>query len=488
LDNAVLEPSLLVLRPDAWFHERYRVVRCLNTGGMGAVYEVIDTTTDSPRALKVILPHFVEDPEIRSRFALEARVTGNIQSEHLVRVTDAGLDTDTGMPFLVMDLLHGQDLSAVVERRGELPPAEVMLYLGQLGRALDKTHDAGIVHRDLKPENIFVAHRDDGSPTIKILDFGIAKVLADSPQGQQTRPMGTPLYMSPEQIMGTGTIGPRSDIYSLGQLAYTLLVGEPFWAAEASANSAFFGLLTKVVTGTREAPSDRARRRRGVELPPGFDAWFRRTTAIDPTARFERASLAVEALADTLEIALPTSSPANPLSHLAGVAPPLSCVAAEPPPSSLRSTPRAPRDGGTLLSGDVPSARRVAGDMGAPWKRLAPSRRRERLRVAAALAATVVGLAGITSAVIARGTMGAPPPSPTHTGGLAGTAASATRAPPPPGPEASSSAVPAGSLPEASARAPAAQKPATARPAAARTPASAAPKRAAGRAEDEGIY
>src|SRR5262245_27705500 len=112
---------------------------------MGAVYEVVDAKTESPRALKVILPTLVGDAEIRSRFALEAKVTGSIQSEHLVRITDAGLDEATAMPFLVMDLLEGRDLADLAEHRGPLPPEEVVLYLSQAALALDKTHAAGIV-------------------------------------------------------------------------------------------------------------------------------------------------------------------------------------------------------------------------------------------------------------------------------------------------------------------------------------------------------
>jgi serine/threonine-protein kinase len=269
---------------------------------MGAVYEVLDVRTASPRALKIILPDLVGDAEIRARFELEAKVTGTIQSEHLVRVTDAGVDPATGTPFLVMDLLAGEELGGLVERRGGLPAAEVAVYLFQAALALDKTHAAGIVHRDLKPENLFVVRRDDGSPCVKVLDFGIAKVVADSSRGKQTRPLGTPLYMSPEQIMAEGPIDGRADMYALGHIAYTLLTGEPFWTEEAESTPSMYALLARIMVRADEKPSARARRRRGVALPPAFDDWFAQSTAAAPGARFERASVAIAALARALGV------------------------------------------------------------------------------------------------------------------------------------------------------------------------------------------
>src|SRR5580704_17413554 len=289
--------GVLLLLPGACFHERYRVVRRIKDGGMGAVYEVVDDRTDSPRALKVMLPSLLAGAEMRARFALEAKVTGNIASDHLVRVSDAGIDEPTGTPFLVMELLQGEELAALIEKRGPLPPAEVVLYLHQTALALDKTHAAGIVHRDLKPENLFVTHRDDGSPCVKILDFGIAKVVAQG-TAQTTRAVGTPIYMAPEQIRGQATIGPRADLSALGHIAYALLAGEAYWQEELKGASSVFPLLTQIVEGIPEAPALRARGRRGVELPPGFDAWMKKAVATRPDDRFERAVEQIAALAE----------------------------------------------------------------------------------------------------------------------------------------------------------------------------------------------
>jgi hypothetical protein len=289
------------MAPDTVFQGRYRVVRAINAGGMGAVYEVVDATTNARRALKVMLPGVLDDLGMRARFALEARVTGEVESDHLVRIFDAGVDEASGTPFLVMELLAGEDLAALLKRRGPLPPDEVVAHLAQVARGLDKTHAAGIVHRDLKPENLFLTRRDDGTSCLKILDYGIAKVVAPSGQTQGTQPIGTPLYMAPEQIKGAGPVGPPVDVYALGHIAYTLLVGEAYWDEEKRGSASVYPLLTAIVGGPAEAATARALRRRGVELPSGFDAWFARVTAADPSARFPRATEAVAALGAALE-------------------------------------------------------------------------------------------------------------------------------------------------------------------------------------------
>jgi serine/threonine protein kinase len=213
------------LRVGATFNGRYRVLRRIRAGGMGAIYEVLHRETRRRRALKVMLPGLVSDPELRARFEREATIAAGIRSEHIVETIDAGVDAATGMPFLVMELLVGLDLMQLLEERGRLTGAEVVLLLGQAALALDQTHAAGVIHRDLKPQNLFLTHRDDGTPRLKVLDFGIARLaVAD----QSTAVLGSPLYMPPEQIRGEGTIGPPADVYALAHLAFTLLVGAPY--------------------------------------------------------------------------------------------------------------------------------------------------------------------------------------------------------------------------------------------------------------------
>ncbi|MDC3952680.1 serine/threonine protein kinase [Polyangium jinanense] len=300
------EPDAGLLAPGKIFHGHYEVVRCVSTGAMGAVYEVIDQKTLRRRALKVMLPGLVGSPEMRERFKLEATVTADIVSEHIVETFDADVDQATGAPFLVMELLRGDDLANVLGDRGKLSPPEIVLVLSQAARALDKTHAAGIVHRDLKPENIFITYRDDGTPRIKLLDFGIAKVLASGQHGgikQQTINLGTPPYMSPEQILGEGTIDHRADLYALAHIAYALLVGEPYWLEDSRKLESLYTLLLHIVEGAKEPASVRARRY-GVELPQAFDAWFVRATWPKPDGRFAKASDLVLALAQVLGVPL----------------------------------------------------------------------------------------------------------------------------------------------------------------------------------------
>jgi serine/threonine-protein kinase len=296
------EPTPGTLSVGQVFHGRYEIVRCLKSGGMGAVYECVHLTTQKRRALKVMLPQMLANAGLRDRFALEARVTAKIESEHIVETFDAGVDDATGAPFLVMELLRGEDLASLVQRRGPLPVGDVVLLLAQAALALDRTHAAGIVHRDLKPDNLYLTLRDDGMPRLKILDFGIAKVVADvSNSAQQTAMIGTPLYMSQEQILGEGTIGPGADIYAMGHIAFALLTGAAYWVEEQNSSPALYVFLGIVMAGAQEPATARAARR-GVTLPAAFDAWFARATARAAKDRFEKVSLLVHELALVLDI------------------------------------------------------------------------------------------------------------------------------------------------------------------------------------------
>jgi len=180
-----------------------------------------------------------------------------------------------------------------------MPPHLVVTYLRQVASALDKTHAAGIVHRDLKPENLFLTHREDGTPRIKILDFGISKVVSEAKTGSNaTRSLGTPLYMAPEQVLGQ-PVSPATDLYSLALIAYTMLVGVPYWQSDTDKfdNAIAFALHT--TRGTTDSAEKRAAEL-GRSLPPGFDVWFQRATHADPAQRFRRASEAISELAAVL--------------------------------------------------------------------------------------------------------------------------------------------------------------------------------------------
>lgn len=287
----------------AVFHGRYRIVRRIKAGGMGAVYEVLDEKTDKRRALKVMLPSALDEPDFRARFEREAKITGSIESDHIVHVLDAGVDPETNTPFLIMELLRGEELASVVRRTGGLAPPEAVAYLFQTALGLDRTHAAGIIHRDLKPENLYLTHTDDGAPRIKILDFGIAKVLSPSGDGNTTRALGTPKYMAPEQIRGEKFIGARTDTYALGHIAYTMIVGEHYFAEEeVGASDSLYIFLAKIVAGPQESAVQRALRRRKVILPEAFDAWFFQAASLNVEERFERAGAAIAALAEVFSL------------------------------------------------------------------------------------------------------------------------------------------------------------------------------------------
>ncbi|WP_437927500.1 serine/threonine-protein kinase [Sorangium sp. So ce291] len=284
------------------FARRYRVVRLIATGSMGAVYEVVHLGTERRRALKVMHAHLFAQADMRDRFLREARIAANVQSDHIVDVFDADVDEATGMPFLVMELLRGESLGDRVERLGGLPPGEAMTYLHQTALALDQTHAASIVHRDLKPENLFITQRQDGTPCVKILDFGIAKLVVEgSNAAGATRTLGTPLYMAPEQFRSRSRLTGAADVYALGMMAYTLLVGSPYWSPEASGAEDVIAFALIASRGPEEPPVQRARAQ-GTALPPGFDAWFARATAMDPAARFQTATEAVRALGAVLGV------------------------------------------------------------------------------------------------------------------------------------------------------------------------------------------
>jgi serine/threonine-protein kinase len=329
---------------------KYRPRSVLGTGGTGTVYCVEHTTTGELLALKVMNSHLGASPDAIARFKREARAASKIRSAHVVRIFDADLAAELGnAPYLVMDLLEGSDLEQLADNK-PVSPEDVVEWLRQIALALDKAHRMGIVHRDLKPENLFLTRLDDGTPLLKILDFGIAKITADAPGSttQSGQLFGTPLYMAPEQAWGDPKhVGPATDLFALGLIAYTLLTGVSYRGGTSVTE-----LLHEILNEPLQTPTDR-----GHALGPGFDAWFLRACHSDPQQRFASARQQVEALASALglpaeaEVAplspssiepwesLPIDSPKGPVSAN-GVTPIPEAVA---PTSSLAGVPAAPR-------------------------------------------------------------------------------------------------------------------------------------------------
>ena len=302
------ESALDILAAGYAVDKRWRISRCLSAGGMGAVYEAAHVRTGRRAAVKVMRPDLLESPEMRERFRNETMVTASLDSDHIVGVLDGGVDEGAGAPFLVMELLRGHDLATELSHRSRLSIPDALTFLGQVARGLDRAHEAGIVHRDLKPENLFLTRRDGGEPCVKIVDFGIAKIIAESlSAAKTTRALGTPVYMAPEQIRGDGTIGPSADIYALTHVAYALLVGQPYWQTDFDRLKNVYPLMIAIMAGMKEPPSARARVL-GVELPPAFDVWMRRGAALDPLSRPDSAPQLIEELERALASEGPPST------------------------------------------------------------------------------------------------------------------------------------------------------------------------------------
>jgi serine/threonine-protein kinase len=272
---------------------KYRPVRLIARGGMGAVYEVVHANTGEHLALKLMLARSLLAPELVERFRREARISSSVKSEHVVRVIDADVARDLDdVPFLVMELLEGRDLErACSERRPTV--SEVLDWMRQLAPALDGAHQQGIVHRDLKPENLFLADRGASPPIIKVLDFGIAKVTSEG-EGQATATgqiLGTPRYMAPEQAVDAKQISAAADRFALGLIAFRLLCGRHYFTGDN-----WVRLLREVARGPQRRPSAL-----GSTHGPGFDIWFARACALDARDRYPTCAEQVEALARAVD-------------------------------------------------------------------------------------------------------------------------------------------------------------------------------------------
>jgi serine/threonine-protein kinase len=272
---------------------KYELLRLIGRGGMGSVWEGRHATLATRVAIKFVDPEYVDSPDARARFVTEARAAATIRSKYAIQIYDHGV-SDDGRPYMVMELLLGEPLDRRLERLGRLSLRETARWLGQVCRALQRAHDAGIIHRDLKPENIFLVRSpDDDEEIAKVLDFGIAKFKGLPGEGGVTSStktgavLGTPFYMSPEQARGLRNIDQRTDLWSLGVIAYKCVTGVLPFDGEGVGD-----LLVKICTAPLPVPSVAL-----PGLPPAFDAWFTRALERDPDRRFASAIELSEALA-----------------------------------------------------------------------------------------------------------------------------------------------------------------------------------------------
>ena len=216
---------------------KYVVERVIGEGGMGAILAARHEQLGQQVAIKVLRAEALGHPEAVARFLREARAAVAIKSEHVGRVIDVGT-LDSGVPYMIMEYLEGEDLAELLERRGPLPVSEAVDFVVQACEALAEAHAKRIVHRDIKPANLFLTQRADGSALVKVLDFGIAKALEESVAGRDANltatatALGTPTNMAPEQVRSAKDVDPRADVWGLGTVLYELIVDEPPFVAD----------------------------------------------------------------------------------------------------------------------------------------------------------------------------------------------------------------------------------------------------------------
>ncbi|HEY4013237.1 MAG TPA: serine/threonine-protein kinase [Polyangiaceae bacterium] len=284
---------------------KFRLESVIGRGAMGSVWTATHVSLGHRVAIKLVAREFVKSPEALRRFDAEAKAAARLQSRHVVQVFDNGT-LDDGTPYIAMELLSGENLEQRIQRGGPIALAETVDILAQCARALARAHAAGIVHRDIKPENVFLAHEPDGdADVVKILDFGVAKVTM-AIEGWTSKTgtgamLGTPIYMSPEQVRASRDVDHRTDLYSLGLVAYTMLTGRLVVEAET-----FGDVLLKICT--QPLPS---LREAAPALPPAVDAWFQRACAKDSAQRHQSAQEFVDTLRAAAGAAPPEVRPST---------------------------------------------------------------------------------------------------------------------------------------------------------------------------------
>jgi serine/threonine protein kinase len=281
---------------DSVFGQRYRIVRLLGAGGMGSVYEAIDARGGGRVAVKVITAEMAKNETLMGRFSREAKAATTIDTPHIVKVFDEGTDDATGLPYLVMELLDGEDVQQLIRRLGQLSPELALRITAQACMGLQKAHDGRIIHRDIKPANFFLARTGRGGErVVKLLDFGIAKISRDPADDKASTAgltrtgsmLGSPLYMSPEQARGHKDIDRRADIWSLGVVLYQALTGRTPHQDSDALGELIIAICTEEAAPIQEhAPWVR----------PEVAAVVHRAMRFDPAERWKEASEMLEAI------------------------------------------------------------------------------------------------------------------------------------------------------------------------------------------------
>ena len=404
---------------------KYRVDRVLGAGGMGMVVAATHLQLDERIAIKFLLPEALRNPEAVARFGREARAAVKIRGEHVARVIDVGT-FENGAPYMVMEHLDGQDLSALLHERGALSPSDAVDAVLQACEALAEAHALGIVHRDLKPANLFMTRRPDGTPSVKVLDFGISKVTLPGSDHSMTKTsavMGSPLYMSPEQMTASRHVDARTDVWAIGVVLYELLTGRVPFSAETLPE-----ICGLILTATPAAI-----RNYSPAVPEGLQAVVQRCLEKDRERRFANVSELARALSPFGSRA--TSRSVERIARILGA-------------STVHDV--------SPLSEPSPAAGNFGPSTQSNWGQTQPARS-SALPLIAALGAAVLLLGGLAMFLLLRSKSDAVP-------ALAASSQPALVAELPSAAPAHTTAVVSVAEPVASAVAPAAQKPALALP------------------------
>ncbi len=283
------------LIPGMVINSLFKVEDLLGRGGMGSVYRVVNVETNVHYALKCLDKQQTNDATWR-RFDLEARAANKLDHPNLIKVYDSGL-LPSGQPFFIMDLVEGETLADVLKKRGRLPLAQVLKIFIQVGFAISYAHENGVIHRDIKPSNIMIEKKisqETAESSVKLVDFGIAKLTGKDEFNQQTLTktgeiFGSPLYMSPEQCLGTG-VDRRSDLYSLGCVIYESLTGAPPILGDNA--------LSTMMKHQSDTPVSLKEASLGIEFPEQIEAIVAKLLQKDPDSRYQSANLLTEELVD----------------------------------------------------------------------------------------------------------------------------------------------------------------------------------------------
>jgi serine/threonine-protein kinase len=294
-----------MLLPGDMVAGKYRIAKLLGLGGMGVVFRAESVEPGSTVAVKVMLPSLARREDARARFLREARSAASLRSEHVARVLDIGT-LESGLPYFVMEYVEGADLGKAVREGGALTVGRAVTIAMQICEALGEAHERGLVHRDIKPSNIMLAASPDGRPLAKILDFGLVKAVLpgmrfdNDPSLTATgHVLGSPHYMSPEQIADSKTVDHRTDVYAVGAVLYFLLAGRPPF--EGRAPSA----VLRSVARDRPQPLRKA----CPAAPAELEAWILRCLEKDPACRIQSAKELARGLAPFASVETGAASP-----------------------------------------------------------------------------------------------------------------------------------------------------------------------------------